>query len=33
MKCQTWLRGALITALSTTEVEVGIAVDMIAVGG
>lgn len=23
MKCQTWLRGALMTALSTTEVEVG----------
>jgi hypothetical protein len=27
MKCQTWLRGALMTALSTTEVEVGIAVE------
>src|SRR5690349_7141922 len=32
MKCQTWLRGALMTELSTTEVEVGIAVDMVAVG-
>ena len=27
MKCQTWLRGALMTALSTTEVEVGMAVE------
>lgn len=27
MKCQTWLRGALMTALSTTEVEVGMMVE------
>lgn len=26
MKCQTWLSGALMTALSTTEVEVGMVV-------
>lgn len=30
MWCQTWLRGALITALSVTEVAVGI--DMVTVG-
>ena len=29
MKCQTWLSGALTTALSTTEVEVGMVEDMV----
>lgn len=32
MWCQTWLRGALMTALSTTEVAVGMTDDMVMIG-